>query len=139
MSKYSDKVAARRAEAALDLAVRITDREIPPPAPPAPPAPPKPKQPPPPPRGVLVDLGDLPARCSAAFDEAAAALDRAAEAARGILERAQRSVQSGEALGAAGLAEKAAALCQIKTDDSLLSLFFLGLLCNIFIYSFLII
>ena len=35
---------------------------------------------------------------------------------------------------AAGLAEKAAALCQVKTDDSLLSLFFLGLLCNVFIY-----
>ncbi len=26
------------------------------------------------------------------------------------------------------------ALCQIKLDDSLLSLFFLGVLCNIFIY-----
>lgn len=35
---------------------------------------------------------------------------------------------------AAGLAEKAAALCRIKTDDSLLSLFFLGVLCNVFIY-----
>ena len=35
---------------------------------------------------------------------------------------------------AAGLAEKAAALCQVKTDDSLLSLFFLGVLCNVFIY-----
>lgn len=103
MSKYADKVAARRAEAAIELAVRITDREILPP--PATPAAPKPKQPPPPPRGVLVDLGDLPERCSAAFDEAAAALDKAAEAARAILALAQRSVQSGEALGAAGLAE----------------------------------
>ena len=34
----------------------------------------------------------------------------------------------------AGIAERAAALCQIKTDDSLLSLFFLGVLCNICIY-----
>ena len=32
------------------------------------------------------------------------------------------------------LAERAAALCQVKTGDSLLSLFFLGVLCNIFIY-----
>ena len=64
MSKYADKVAARRAEAAIDLAVRITDREI---LPPAPPAPPKPKTPPPPPRGILVDLGELPARCASAF------------------------------------------------------------------------
>ena len=34
----------------------------------------------------------------------------------------------------ANLTEKAKALCQVKMDDSLLSLFFLGLLCNIFIY-----
>lgn len=34
----------------------------------------------------------------------------------------------------AGISARAAALCQIKTDDSLLSLFFLGVLCNIFIY-----
>ena len=34
----------------------------------------------------------------------------------------------------APIAERAAALCQIKTGDSLLSLFFLGVLCNIFIY-----
>jgi len=32
------------------------------------------------------------------------------------------------------LAEKAAALCQAKLADSLLSLFLLGVLCNIFIY-----
>ncbi len=32
------------------------------------------------------------------------------------------------------LAERAMSLCQTKLDDSLLSLFFLGLLCNIFIY-----
>ena len=32
------------------------------------------------------------------------------------------------------LSEKAAALCQIKLDDSLLSLFLLGVFCNIFIY-----
>ena len=34
----------------------------------------------------------------------------------------------------AALAEKAAAMCKIKTDDNLVSLFFLGLLCDIFIY-----
>ena len=34
----------------------------------------------------------------------------------------------------AGIAEKAMALCTTKLDDSLVSLFFLGLLCNIFIY-----
>ncbi|MBR0161701.1 MAG: formate/nitrite transporter family protein [Oscillospiraceae bacterium] len=32
------------------------------------------------------------------------------------------------------LQEKAMALCQIKLNDSLISLFFLGVLCNIFIY-----
>lgn len=34
----------------------------------------------------------------------------------------------------AAVAEKAAALCAVKTGDGLMSLFFLGLLCNIFIY-----
>ena len=34
----------------------------------------------------------------------------------------------------AGISEKAAALCQTKLDDSLESLFFLRLLCDIFIY-----
>lgn len=34
----------------------------------------------------------------------------------------------------AALQEKATALCRVKLDDGLLSLFFLGLLCNIFIY-----
>ncbi len=34
----------------------------------------------------------------------------------------------------APLAERAAALCQAKLEDSLLSLFLLGVLCNIFIY-----
>lgn len=34
----------------------------------------------------------------------------------------------------AGIAEKAMALCNAKLGDSLVSLFFLGLLCNIFIY-----
>ncbi len=34
----------------------------------------------------------------------------------------------------AAFAEKAAAMCRIKTDDSLVSLFFLGVLCDIFIY-----
>lgn len=33
-----------------------------------------------------------------------------------------------------GLAENAAALCEIKLGDGLISLFFLGVLCNIFIY-----
>ena len=32
------------------------------------------------------------------------------------------------------LTEKAAALCQTKAEDTLISLFFLGILCNIFIY-----
>ena len=35
---------------------------------------------------------------------------------------------------AAALTEKAASMCLTKQNDSLLSLFFLGLLCNIFIY-----
>lgn len=34
----------------------------------------------------------------------------------------------------APIAEKAQAMCQVKMDDSLLSLFVLGILCNIFIY-----
>ena len=35
---------------------------------------------------------------------------------------------------APALSEKAAALCQTKLGDTLLSLFFLGMLCNVFIY-----
>lgn len=35
---------------------------------------------------------------------------------------------------APALAEKAAGMCQVKLDDSLVSLFFLGILCNILIY-----
>ena len=35
---------------------------------------------------------------------------------------------------APALTEKAASLCEIKLNDSLVSLFFLGILCNIFIY-----
>lgn len=35
---------------------------------------------------------------------------------------------------AANLSEKAAGLCNTKLNDSILSLFFLGVLCNIFIY-----
>lgn len=102
MSKYSEKVAARRVAgtfAAIDLAVRITDGKQPPPAPK------KPKQTPPAPRGVLVDLGAMPENCALALDEAAAALDRAAEIARAMLARANRSVQSGESSGAAIFAE----------------------------------
>ena len=34
----------------------------------------------------------------------------------------------------AAISEKAMALCQVKLDDSILSLFILGILCNIFIY-----
>ncbi|MDD6155082.1 MAG: formate/nitrite transporter family protein [Eubacteriales bacterium] len=34
----------------------------------------------------------------------------------------------------AGITEKAQAMCQIKADDSLLSLFILGIECNIFVY-----
>ena len=33
-----------------------------------------------------------------------------------------------------GIAEKASAICAAKLDDGLVSLFFLGVLCNIFIY-----
>jgi formate/nitrite transporter FocA (FNT family) len=36
--------------------------------------------------------------------------------------------------GVTGLAEGAAALCEVKLGDGLVSLFFLGVLCNIFIY-----
>ena len=50
-------------------------------------------------------------------------------------------IGTGLAAGCAGLTraapalrEKAAALCQVKLNDGLLSLFLLGLLCNIFIY-----
>ncbi len=35
---------------------------------------------------------------------------------------------------AASLAEKAASLCEVKANDNLLSLFLLGVLCNIFIF-----
>lgn len=35
---------------------------------------------------------------------------------------------------AAGLAEKAASICEVKAGDSYLSLFLLGILCNIFIF-----
>lgn len=35
---------------------------------------------------------------------------------------------------APALAEKAAGMCQVKLDDNLVSLFFLGILCNILIY-----
>ena len=35
---------------------------------------------------------------------------------------------------APALAEKAASMCQVKLDDNLVSLFFLGILCNILIY-----
>ena len=34
----------------------------------------------------------------------------------------------------AAIGEKAAAMCQVKLNDGLLSLFLLGILCNIFIY-----
>lgn len=105
MSKYSEKVAARRAAstfAAIDLAVRITDGVQ------APPAPKKPKTPPPEPRGVLVELGAMPENCAIAYREAADALDRASAIARAMLERTRRSVQSGEATSAALLAETVA-------------------------------
>lgn len=35
---------------------------------------------------------------------------------------------------AASMAEKAAAICEVKANDSFLSLFLLGILCNIFIF-----
>ena len=44
------------------------------------------------------------------------------------------ALAAGFTRNAPALEEKAAALCRIKQDDSLLSLFFLGILCNIFIY-----
>lgn len=100
MSKYSEKVAARRIQAQIDLAVRITDGVQP-----APDPKPKPKTPPPEQRGILVDLGAMPENCAAAYREAADALDRAAEIARAMLERTHRSAQSGEATSAALLAE----------------------------------
>lgn len=105
MSRYAEKLAARRAAgtlAAIDLAVRITDGLQPPPAPK------KPKTPPPPARGTLVDLGTMPANCAAAFLEAASALDRAASIARAMLERTHRSCQSAEATSAALLSETTA-------------------------------
>lgn len=100
MSKYSEKVAARRIQAQIDLAVRITDGVQPAPAPKS-----KPKTPPPEQRGILVDLGAMPENCAAAYREAADALDRAAAIARAMLERTHRSAQSGEATSAALLAE----------------------------------
>ena len=103
MSKYSEKVAARRIQAQIDLAVRITDGVQPAPAPN-----PKPKTPPPEQRGILVDLGAMPENCAAAYREAADALDRAAAIARAMLERTHRSAQSGEATSAALLAETTA-------------------------------
>lgn len=103
MSKYSEKVAARRIQAQIDLAVRITDGVQPAPAPK-----PKPKTPPPEQRGILVDLGAMPENCAAAYREAADALDRAAAIARAMLERTHRSAQSGEATSAALLAETTA-------------------------------
>ena len=105
MSKYSEKVAARRIQAQIDLAVRITDGAEPPPAPPATK---RPKTPPPEQRGILVDLGAMPENCAAAYREAADALDRAAAIARAMLERTHRSAQSGEATSAALLAETTA-------------------------------
>ena len=41
---------------------------------------------------------------------------------------------AGLSRNAPALSEKAAAMCAVKLNDSLLSLFFLGVLCNIFIY-----
>ena len=103
MSKYSEKVAARRIQAQIDLAVRITDGVKPAPAPK-----PKPKTPPPEQRGILVDLGAMPENCASAYREAADALDRAAAIARAMLDRTHRSAQSGEATSAALLAETTA-------------------------------
>ena len=105
MSKYSEKVAARRIQAQIDLAVRITDGWQPAPAPQAPK---RPKTPPPEQRGILVDLGAMPENCAAAYREAADALDRASAIARAMLERTHRSAQSGEATSAALLAETTA-------------------------------
>ena len=100
MSKYADKLAARRAsgiQAAINLAVAITDGTQ------APPAPKKPKTPPPM-RGILVDLGTLPGNCAQAFIDAAIILERAAALADEMRARASRSIQSGEAQSAFCLA-----------------------------------
>jgi hypothetical protein len=105
MSKYSEKVAARRIQAQIDLAVRITDGGQPAHAPQATK---RPKTPPPEQRGILVDLGALPANCARAFEDAAAALDRAAAFADEMRVRASRSIQSGEAQSAFGLASTVA-------------------------------
>lgn len=104
MSKYSDKVAARNAAGnALAVAISITEgpHGVPTPAP-------RPRTPPPPQRGVLVDLGTMPQNCAAAFDAAAACLERASSIAREMLAHARRSCQSGEATCAALLAETTA-------------------------------
>ncbi len=106
MSKYADKVSARRDRerqfsAALNIAMLVTDG-------PPPQTAPRPKTPPPEPRGILVDLGAMPANAADAFDMAADALDRAAAIAREMLTHTHRSVQSGEATSAALLAETTA-------------------------------
>lgn len=107
MSKYSDKVAARNADGnALAVAIEITEGPHGVPTPPTPPR--RPRTPPPEPRGVLVDLGAMPQNCAAAFDAAAACLERAASIAREMLAHARRSCQSGEATCAALLAETTA-------------------------------
>lgn len=100
MSKYSEKVAARRVQAAIDVAVRVTEG-APPPAPAA-------KTPPPEARGILVDLGALPANCASALADAADALDRAAALGREMLRRVRRSIQKSEAISASLLAETTA-------------------------------
>lgn len=104
MSKYSDKVAARSAAGnALAVAIEIAERPHGVPTPPR-----RPRTPPPPQRGVLVNLGTMPQNCAAAFDAAAACLERASSIAREMLAHARRSCQSGEATCAALLAETTA-------------------------------
>ena len=104
MSKYSDKVAARKALGnAIEVAISITEGAHGAPTPPT--LSPRPRTPPPEPRGVLVDLGPMPEDCARLYEIAADALDRASAVAREMLAHTHRSAQSGEATSAALLAE----------------------------------
>lgn len=105
MSKYARKVAARREEqakhdrtiAAIDFAVRLTEKAVPPPKAK------KPKQPPPEPRGALADLHGLPGECAAALRDAASRLRAALEIAYEIQAEAKKGRQAGEALAVVGI------------------------------------
>lgn len=103
MSRYADKVAERRREharefaAALNIAMTVTER------PKAMRDSPQQER-----RGILVELGSMPAECAAEYEQAAAHLDKAANIARAMLEQTRRSVQKSEAISASLLAETTA-------------------------------